>query len=182
KTRKNLAQTRYFWHFRPAKLWYGPRVLGQAHTPRRRLLGAAVAAIVVLTVPAVGGADPSKTADSLRRENAHLAEQSRSDVLSLYSLDTHLTAAQSRLAALQAQEAALRAERASLGLQLGVARRGARISQRRLASRLRLLYEQGDVSEIEVLFGAKSLDEALTALDNLNRVTALDASVLVQVR
>src|SRR5436190_5608590 len=142
----------------------------------------AAAVAVVLTVPAVGGADATKTADALRRENAHLAEQSRAAVLGLYSLDSQLTRAQARLAALQEKQRVLRAERASLERQLGVARTGARISQRHLAARLRLLYEQGDVNELDVLFGSQSLDEALTALDNLNRVTALDESVLREVR
>jgi cystine transport system substrate-binding protein len=182
QTHINLPQARCFWHFERAKLWYGPPVLGQAQTPRRRLIGLAAVALAVLTAPAVGGADPTKTADALRRENAHLAEQSRSAVLGLYSLDSRLTAAQARLATLQQQERALRAERVSLERQLGVARAGTRIAQQRLASRLRLLYEQGDVSELEVLFGARSLDDALTGIENLNRVTALDESVLTEVR
>ena len=39
-----------------------------------------------------------------------------------------------------------------------------------LARRLQLLYERGRVEPIEVIFGAKSLDEALTNLDNLKNV------------
>jgi 3D (Asp-Asp-Asp) domain-containing protein len=165
------------------KLWYGLAVLGQALRPRLRLLGIAVAAILmVFVVPAVGGADPTTSADALRQENADLAARSRAAVLSLYSLDSRLDAARTRLASLQEQAAELRRQRASLTRQLRVARAGVTVSQRRLAARLRLLYEQGDVTAMEVLLGAKSLDEALTGLDNLDRVATQDQSVLAQLR
>jgi 3D (Asp-Asp-Asp) domain-containing protein len=157
-------------------------VLGQAQRPQLRLLGVAAAVMTVLTVPGVGGADPTTSADALRQENANLATRSRAAVLSLYSLDSRLDAARARLADLQAQAGVLRRERASLTRQLGVARAGVSVSQRRLAARLRLLYEQGDVTAMEVLLGAKSLDEALTGLDNLNRVATQDQSVLAQLR
>jgi cystine transport system substrate-binding protein len=97
-------------------------------------------------------------------------------------LDSRLDAARTRLADLRAQAGVLRRERASLKRQLGVARVGVNLSQRRLAARLRLLYEQGDVTAMEVLLGAKSLDEALTGLDNLDRVATQDQSVLAQLR
>jgi 3D (Asp-Asp-Asp) domain-containing protein len=157
-------------------------VLGQAQKPQLRLLGIAAAIVTVLTVPGVGGADPTTSADALRQENANLAARSRAAVLSLYSLDSRLEAARARLADLQAQAGVLRRERASLTRQLGVARAGMSVSQRHLASRLRLLYEQGDVTAMEVLLGAKSLDEALTGLDNLDRVATQDQSVLAQLR
>jgi 3D (Asp-Asp-Asp) domain-containing protein len=158
-------------------------VLGQAHRPRLRLLGVAVAVVVtVFAVPGVGGADPTTSADALRQENANLAGRSRAAVLSLYSLDSRLDTARTRLAGLQAQAVELRRRRASLTRQLHVARTGVTLSQRRLAARLRLLYEQGDVTAMEVLLGAKSLDEALTGLDNLDRVATQDQSVLAQLR
>jgi len=157
-------------------------VLGQAHRPQQRLLGLAAAFVAVLAVPAVGGADASKNADALKRENARLAHQSRSVVLGLYSLDSQLTAAQSRLSALRAQAVRLRGERASLADQLQVARAGMAISQRRLGVHLRQIYEQGDTSAIEIILGSKSLDDALTSLDNLNRTASLDKAVLAQLR
>jgi 3D (Asp-Asp-Asp) domain-containing protein/peptidoglycan hydrolase CwlO-like protein len=157
-------------------------VLGQALRPQLRLLGIAAAVMTILVVPGVGGADPTTTADALRQENANLASRSRAAVLSLYSLDSRLDAARTRLADLRAQAGVLRRERASLKRQLGVARVGVNLSQRRLAARLRLLYEQGDVTAMEVLLGAKSLDEALTGLDNLDRVATQDQSVLAQLR
>jgi 3D (Asp-Asp-Asp) domain-containing protein len=164
------------------KLWYGHAVLGQAQRPQLRLFGIAAAVVTVLIVPGVGGADPTTSADALRQENANLATRSRAAVLSLYSLDSRLDTAHARLADLHAQASVLRRERASLTRQLGVARAGVRVSQRHLAARLRLLYEQGDVTAMEVLLGAKSLDEALTGLDNLDRVATQDQSVLAQLR
>jgi len=156
-------------------------VLGQAQTPRRRLLGIAAIAVVVLAVPAVGGADPTMSADTLRREDASLAAQSHTALLSLYSLEARLEAASTRLAALEEQERRLYAEQASLRRQLTVARAGVAIAQRRLASRLRLLYEQGDATAIEVVLGSKTLDDVVTGLDNLGRAAALDERVLAQV-
>jgi 3D (Asp-Asp-Asp) domain-containing protein len=157
-------------------------VLGQAQTPHRRLLGIAAIAFVVLAVPAVGGADPTMSTDTLRREDASLAAQSHTALLSLYSLEARLGAARSRLAALEEQERRLHAEQASLRRQLTVARAGVAISQRRLASRLRLLYEQGDATAIEVVLGSKTLDDVVTGLDNLGRAAALDERVLAQVK
>ena len=147
-------------------------VSGQAHTPRKRLLLVAALALGVLGVPAVSGAIPSHTTSALRAHDAALAAQSRGATLQLYSLDQHLASAQSHLAALQVRTERLRAARISLGHQLSVAKRGTHIAQRRLAARLRTLYEEGDVEPLEIVFGARTIDEALTSLDNLSRVTS----------
>ena len=65
---------------------------------------------------------------------------------------------------------------------LSVARRGNLIAQRQLAARLRLMYEQGDVEPLEIIFGSKNLDEALSSgLDNLNRMTHQSEDVLRQI-
>jgi len=158
-------------------------VLGQAHTPRRRLvplaaLALAALALAVLASPAVGGANSSHRAAALRTRDAAIAAKSRAAVLGLYSLDQRLGSARTKLAALRQQATSLRSQRASLAHQMNVAERGTKISQRHLAERLRVLYEQGDVEPLEVVFGAKSLDEAMTNLDNLNRVTGQGEDVL----
>jgi 3D (Asp-Asp-Asp) domain-containing protein len=119
--------------------------------------------------------------DALRRENADLAAHSRAAVLSLYSLDSQLGRARSRLGSLAEQQQRLRAERSSITRQLGVARQAVSISQRRLAARVRVLYEHGDQSALEVVLGAENLDDALTQLDNVARFAALDEAVLEQV-
>jgi 3D (Asp-Asp-Asp) domain-containing protein len=149
--------------------------------PRRRMLPFAAIALVVLTAPTLGLAGsssrgPAPSATSLRAQNAQLATKSRSAVLQLYSLDQHLGAAQATLAQLQRQTAALRAERASLAL------RGSRIAQGRLAARLRVLYEQGSVEPLDIVFGAKSLDEAITNIDNWSSVAGQSEDVLRELK
>jgi 3D (Asp-Asp-Asp) domain-containing protein len=146
-------------------------VLGQAHTPRRRLLSFAVIALSVLAAPAVSGAIPSHSPSALRAHDAALAAKSRAAVLDLYSLDQRLASSQSRLETLRQQAQSLRAQRAALARELRVAKRGAKIAQGRVADRLRTLYEQGNVEPLEILFGAKTIDEAMTSLDNLSRMT-----------
>jgi len=153
-------------------------VLGQAHTPRRRLLPFAAVALVVLAAPAASGAITSHGVAGLRAHDAALAAKSRSAVLGLYSLDEQLASAQSRLASLHAQQQSLRAERAAVAHQLAVAKHGTQISQARLGARLRQLYEQGNVEPLEIVFGAKSLDEALTNLDSLSRATGQGEDIL----
>jgi 3D (Asp-Asp-Asp) domain-containing protein len=141
---------------------------------RRRLFALGVACAAVLAVPIAPGAAPVPSASTL-------AHQKRSALLSLYSLDSRLSAAQARLGALRGQERSLRAERASLAIQLRVARVGARASQQRLADRLRDLYD-GSTSTVEILFGATSLADALTQLDNLDRVATLNSQLVTQLR
>jgi 3D (Asp-Asp-Asp) domain-containing protein len=147
--------------------------------PRRRLLSFGAIATAVLAAPALGLAGHHSAA-SLRAANARLEARSRSAVLELYSLDARLGDAQSRLASLGRQADTLRAERASLTAQLAVARRGNRIAQRALAQRLRAVYEQGDVEPLEVLLGSRNLDEVITGLESLSRMSAQSREVLTQ--
>jgi len=157
-------------------------VLGQAHTPRQRLLLLLAVSLAVLAGPAVSGAISSHSASALRAHDAALAAKSRAAVLDLYSLDEKIAAAQSRLDALQKQTESLRAERASLTHQLTIARRGTQLAQGRVAARLRALYEQGNVEPLEIVFGAKTIDEAMNSLDNLNRMTNQGEDVLRELK
>jgi 3D (Asp-Asp-Asp) domain-containing protein len=157
-------------------------VLGQAHSPWRRLLSISIAASCVLAAPAVSGADPTRSTSGLESENVSLESQSRSAVLSLYALDSRLAAARSRLAGLEAEADKLRVEQVILAKEMKVALVGARVSQQRLAARIRLLFDHGDTSTLEVLFGARSLDEALVEIDNLNRVASINQEVLTQLQ
>jgi peptidoglycan DL-endopeptidase CwlO len=157
-------------------------VLGQA-LPQRRLLGLAFAAFLttIALVPAGGRSDPGSTAAALRAENDRIASEVRSSVLELYSLDSQLTAARARLDALHARAARLRAERARLTVELAIAHRAASTSEGRLAARMRQLYERGAVSPIEVILGARSLGDALTQLDNVDRVASVNEDVITEV-
>jgi 3D (Asp-Asp-Asp) domain-containing protein len=142
---------------------------------------AAIGALL-LAAPAVGGADPSPTASSLRASDAQLVAKSRAAVLDLYSLDQRFGAAQARLATLRIQTALLRAEQTSLARELSIARRGVARAQSQLGASLRILYEQGSVEPIEIVLGARSLDDALAGLDNLRRASGQSDDVLQQVK
>src|SRR5690349_19083809 len=66
--------------------------------------------------------------------------------------------------------------------ELKVARHNLKASQRVIARRLVALYTTEPTSTIEVILGAKSLDDMLTRLDNARSVTSLDTNVLGQVK
>jgi cystine transport system substrate-binding protein len=76
----------------------------------------------------------------------------------------------------------LSAQRAILTQQLHVAKRSARLAQNRLAARLRALYEQGNVEPLEIVFGAKTIDEAMTSLDSLSRMTNQGEDVIHELK
>jgi 3D (Asp-Asp-Asp) domain-containing protein len=158
-------------------------VLGQAHTPRRRVLPFAAIALAVLVAPAVSGANPTHSSvPSLRARDAAIAAKSRAAVLGLYSLDSQLAQARERLASLYARAHSLRAQRAILQQQLVVARRSTRIGEQQLAQRVRQLYENGPVEPLEIMLGAKSLDQAMTSIDSLSRASAQSEDVLAQLK
>jgi cystine transport system substrate-binding protein len=146
------------------------------------VLALGVVAIGVLAAPAVSGAINPHSASKLRAHDAALAAKSRAAVLDLYSLDQRLAGTQSRLTTLQTQTLSLRAQRASLTHQLRIAKRGAHLAENRLAARLRILYEQGNVEPLEIVFGAKTIDEAMTSLDSLSRMTSQGEDVIRELK
>jgi 3D (Asp-Asp-Asp) domain-containing protein len=156
-------------------------VLGQAQSPWRRFLSVAALVAAALAVPALGVAGSTPSAGSLRAQDRAIEAKSRAASLQLYALDHQRAAAQARLGVLQARAATLRAQRVFLSQQLGLARRSATRAQLHLAARLRALYEQGSVSEVEVVLGARSLDDAISRVDNMNRIARQDRAVLDQV-
>ncbi len=153
---------------------------------RRGLVLAAVACFCLVlcwlvAVTPASGTGPSKVA-GLSADDAQLAAKQRAAVLDLYSLDERLVTAQARLSTLRAAAVRLRGERATLTHALRLARVDARLSQQRLAMRLRFIYDHGTTSSLDVVMGAKSLGDAMTELDDFNRVAASNADVLLQVR
>jgi 3D (Asp-Asp-Asp) domain-containing protein/peptidoglycan hydrolase CwlO-like protein len=156
-------------------------VLGLAHTASRRLVPVAIIALAILVLPAVGGADPSHSTASLRALDAQLVAKQRSAVLGLYSLDQQLAGARARLASFEAQTATLAVEQHRLARELTIARQGSRIAQSHLDNRLRALYEGGKVTPLEILLGAKSLDQALDDLNDLDSSAAQDEAIVHQV-
>ncbi len=143
-----------------------------------RLAGVALAIGSVVQAPVASG-DPSET---LRAREGALAAKSRAAVLSLYSLDSQLAAARTRLATIQTRAGALRRERSLVAVRLQIAKRGVKLSQAHLATRLRSIYERGDIDPIAIVLGADSLDTALTGLESLGQMANGDLSVVAQVR
>ncbi|HEX4519514.1 MAG TPA: 3D domain-containing protein [Gaiellaceae bacterium] len=144
------------------------------------LLGA-VACLGLLAVSPAGGASPAPTVGSLRADDAALAAKSRAAVLDLYSLDERLATAQQRLSTLDRAGRQLVAERGSLRHELRLARLDVHLSQVRLATRLRFIYDHGATTTLDVFMGAKSLQDAMTQVDDFNRVAAANADVVIQV-
>jgi 3D (Asp-Asp-Asp) domain-containing protein len=159
-------------------------VLWQAqHLVRPRLAGLALLGLAVVAAPvAVGAGAPAHRAQALRQRDSALAARSRAAVLDLYALETKLSRAQSRLATIRERADALRQERALVGMELAAARHGVEVSQRRLAERLRALYEAGGVDPLAVVLGSSSLDAALSEIESLDQIASADRSVLADVR
>lgn len=143
--------------------------------PLRRAAAALVLAAVVLAPAAAG--DPSQ---SLRRRDDDLAAKARAASLDLYAIESRLARARGQLQTIRVQAETLRQERAMVADRLVVARRGVRISQTRLAARLRGIYERGDIDPLAIVLGADSLDAAISGLDSLGQMARGDRTVAQQ--
>jgi 3D (Asp-Asp-Asp) domain-containing protein/peptidoglycan hydrolase CwlO-like protein len=145
-----------------------------------------VAALLVMCglVPARVAADSSGSlrsrAAELKQQNAGLAARSHSALLELYGLDSQLAQARAHIVALRIEAAQVRAEREAAQQRLAVARRSLSAAQRGLELRVEQLYEQGDNDPLEVVLGAKSVNEAFSRLDTLGRISDMDRLVLQQ--
>ena len=138
---------------------------------RRLALGLALGAALLLGVflPGAEGAGPKNGVGSLRQQQKGLAARSQTALLSLYALDSHLARARSELAGLRSRAQGLKLERERVRQEIEIVTGNLRASQRLLGDRLRALYEEGEPDAIAVLLGARSLDDAVTRLDELER-------------
>jgi peptidoglycan DL-endopeptidase CwlO len=66
--------------------------------------------------------------------------------------------------------------------ELQLAKHNLKSSQRVIAQRLITLYRSDQASTLEVVLGARSLDDMITRMDSAKSVTGLDARVLAQVK
>jgi peptidoglycan DL-endopeptidase CwlO len=66
--------------------------------------------------------------------------------------------------------------------ELGIAKSNLRESQRAIAKRLVTLYTTNQASTLEVILGAKNLDDMINRMDSEKSVTTLDARILSQVK
>lgn len=144
------------------------------------------AALLSLLAVAPASADDPETlrsrAERLRSAADGLEARKGKALLELYSLETRLAAAERRLEALAGREAALERLEASARERLDIARSNMAQAERRLATRLRTLYVEGELDPLAVLLGAESFGDALTALDGLGRLAADDKAVVAEVR
>lgn len=138
-----------------------------------------------LVLPASGagsGSSLRERAQQLTQENNAIASRSRAAVLTLYSLDSRLARTQARLASLRSQAEAVDREAASTRRQLAIAKRLFAASQSNLAVRLRSVYEQGNSDPLAIVLGAKTLDDALTALETAKSAAATDRAIVKRAR
>lgn len=146
------------------------------------LVAGFVAILAALQLPAaIGAGSPSRLqerAQELRSENSALAGKARATWLSSVTLSTRLEQTRAALVRFRARTEAISAQRAETEESLRLARRTVKISQRRLADRLRQLYEQGPTDPMSVLVGATTVDEAINGIENLHRVAGLDRQVI----
>ena len=127
--------------------------------------------LAAVSAAAAAGPSPGQVA-GLRSQTSVLDSRAHRALLDLYALDTRLGNARARLASLQAQALKLRGQQALLSQQLSATQRTLRSSLLQLSQNLRSLYEQGDTNDaLAVMLGARSLDDAVTTIDDLTRVT-----------
>lgn len=100
----------------------------------------------------------------------------------LMQLSDQLERARSQYDSATAQLAQIQRDLRENKHELQLAKLNLRASQRDIAKRLVALYTTNETSTLEVILGAKSLDDAMTRLDNEKSLTSLDAAVLQQVK
>ena len=100
----------------------------------------------------------------------------------LQQLSDQLERARSQFDAANAQLAAIKHEQEVNRYELRVAKHNLKISQHTIAQRLVALYTGEQESTLEVILGAKNLDDLINRINNAKSVTSSDANVLVQVK
>jgi peptidoglycan DL-endopeptidase CwlO len=148
--------------------------------PARAALAGAAALLALLVSGAARADDPATEAARLRADNTSLAAKSSQILLRLYALESRLRQSERRVAALEERSAELERERDDAEHELEVAKENMAVAHAQLGQRLRQLYVEGDVDPLAVLLGAESLDDALTALDGLNRLAEQDTDIIDQ--
>ncbi len=167
-------------------MWYGPPLVRtQSGRGDARLAAACAGLALLVAVPAAVGADANglrSQAERLRGVSGSLDTERQSALLQLYALESELEAERASADALKTRRAALVREHASTRHRLTIAKRAAALSTRRLEELVRRLYEQRGVDPLEVLLGARSLEDAMASLDSLDRAAAEQSRILERSR
>ena len=119
-------------------------------------------------------ADPSSVASKRAQADQVMVQ--------LRTLSDQLERARSQYAASTAELAKIQRNQRENKRELRIAQHNLKASQRAIAQRLVALYTTEQTSTIEVVLGAKSLDDMINRLDNARSVTSLDTNVLGQVK
>jgi cell wall-associated NlpC family hydrolase len=156
----------------------GPARRGVTHRQRRQapLICLALAALSAFLVAGTGPATADPSISSKR-------QQAQAILAQIQTMDSNLSHAieSYNLANIQLDE--VDADLKSNGRHLVIARSSLGVAQNHIAKRLRALYINGDsAGAVEVILGARSLDDLLDRLDMAARVGGQDAQVLKDVR
>lgn len=127
--------------------------------------------MLVLTTGPYAAAGPNAHANALRAQENALTARLQGATVDLYALDAKLSSARATLAQLRTQSSRLRVRARQLTQRIAATQHTLRMSQMRLGASLRLLYEQGAPDALAVILGAESLDQAVSTLDGLERVS-----------
>ena len=141
--------------------------------------------LLLASVPVALAADATglrSQAAGLKAHSGTLEARAASATLELYSLEAELGRARTELASIQSERSALAREQASARTQLAVAKRAVSASQTELAGVVRALYQQPGDDPLAIVLGARSLDEALTALDGISRAAGPNNRIIEQAR
>jgi cell wall-associated NlpC family hydrolase len=153
----------------------GRRVTFLARRPAPIII-AALAALGAFLVLAAGPATADPSIASKR-------EQAQAVLAQIRALDSSLGHASEAYNLADIQLSQIDADLKTNGRHLGIARSSLGAAQVHIAKRLRALYINGDSGgAVEVILGAKSLDDLLDRLDMAERVGGQDAQVLHDVR
>ena len=147
---------------------------------RPALRQALVLALAVTAVAMLVFASTSATADP---SISSKREQARAILAQVQDLDSELSHAIESYNLANIQLGQIDADLKTNGRHLVIAKQSLGIAQVHIAKRLRALYINGDSGgAVEVIFGAKSLDDLLDRLDMAQRVGGQDSRVLSEVR
>jgi cell wall-associated NlpC family hydrolase len=147
---------------------------------RPALRQALVLALAVTAVAMLVFASTSATADP---SISSKREQARAILGQVQDLDSELSHAIESYNLANIQLGQIDADLKTNGRHLVIAKQSLGIAQVHIAKRLRALYINGDSGgAVEVIFGAKSLDDLLDRLDMAQRVGGQDSRVLSEVR
>jgi cell wall-associated NlpC family hydrolase len=133
-------------------------------------------ALIAFTLIGVGGATADPTISSKRAQAQAILSQ-------IQDMDSRLSHAIEAYNLANIQLADIDKELVTNGRHLTIAKSSLSIAQDHIAKRLRALYINGDSGgAVEVILGARSLDDLLDRLDIVQRVGGQDSQVLKDVR